>query len=153
MMSDSQKSLYEKDFYAWTQQQVALLKARKMNELDSEHLIEEMESMGASERHQLQNRLKVLLAHLLKWEYQPSLRSRSWNATIEEQRLSLHHLLEDSPSLKSLFSERLERAYPQGVLLAVKETYLDKTIFPPVCPYTVDQVLSLDFYPDENCGM
>jgi hypothetical protein len=140
-------NLHDRDFHAWTQQQAALLRAGNLAELDLEHLLEEIESMGASERNQLQNRLKVLIGHLLKWEYQPSHQSRSWAATIEEQRLSVTGLIDDNPSLKSHLVERLTKAYPQGVLLAVKETNLDKKTFPPTCPYTLDQILDPEFYP------
>lgn len=140
-------NLHDQDFHAWTQQQAALLRAGNLTELDLEHLLEEIESMGASERSQLQSRLKVLLGHLLKWDYQPSFRTRSWTATIKEQRLSVLELLDDNPSLRAIVSERLAKAYRQGVLLAVKEINLDEAIFPESCPYTLDQVLDLDYYP------
>lgn len=140
--------LHDSDFHAWTQQQAQLLKQGLLDQLDLEHLLEEVESMGASERNQLQSRLKILLGHLLKWQYQPLFRSRSWNATIEEQRLSLTDLLEDNPSLKNILEERLRKAYPQGVLLAVKETNLDKHTFPSTCPYSLKQILDVSFYPD-----
>ena len=104
--------------------------------------------MGASERSQLQSRLKVLLGHLLKWQYQPAYRGRSWIATIKEQRLSVMELLDDNPSLHSILGERIAKAYRQGVQLAVKETDIDECKFPLVCPYTLDQILDLDFYPD-----
>jgi hypothetical protein len=77
--------LYESDFYGWTQQQADLLKTGRLTELNVDHLSEEIESMGASERHQLQNRLRILLAHLLKWQFQPRLQGRSGLATIEER--------------------------------------------------------------------
>ena len=70
--------LHDLDFYAWTQQQVDILKSGNLDDVDIKHLIEEIESMGASERRELINRLAVLLAHLLKWNYQPSFRGRSW---------------------------------------------------------------------------
>lgn len=144
--------LYQTDFHAWTQQQAQLLKAGKLADIDLEHLIEELESMGASERNQLQNRLKILLAHLLKWQYQPAYRSRSWSATIKEQRLSLLDLLEDNPSLKSILESRLKKAYRLSVLLAVKETNFDETTFPEECPYTLEQVFRLDYYPENVKG-
>jgi hypothetical protein len=143
-------NLHDQDFYAWTQQQAGLLRDGRLAELDLAHLLEEVESMGASERNQLQNRLKVLIGHLLKWQYQPAFRSRSWNATIEEQRLSLVGLIEDNPSLKHVLPDRLLKAYPQGVLLAVKETNLDKKAFPAQCPYTLDQLFDFSFYPEES---
>ncbi len=143
-------NLHDKDFHAWTLQQADLLKAGKLHEIDLDNLIEEIESMGASERNQLQNRLKVLIGHLLKWQFQPAYRTRSWNATIEEQRLSVMTLIEDNPSLKSILDERITKAYPQGVLLAVKETNLDKKTFPSSCPYSVEQLFDLEFFPIES---
>jgi hypothetical protein len=143
-------NLHDKDFHAWTLQQADLLKAGKLHEIDLDNLIEEIESMGASERNQLQNRLKVLIGHLLKWQFQPAYRTRSWNATIEEQRLSVMTLIEDNPSLKSILDERITKAYPQGVLLAVKETNLEKKTFPSSCPYSVDQIFDLEFFPIES---
>ena len=141
-------NLHDQDFHAWTIQQANLLKAGKLHEIDLDNLVEEIESMGSSERNQLQNRLKVLIGHLLKWQFQPTYRSRSWNATIEEQRLSVIGLIEDNPSLQSILEERIAKAYPQGVLLAVKETNLDKKTFPPSCPYSTKQLLDVDFYPN-----
>lgn len=141
-------NLHDKDFHAWAIEQANLLKAGKLGEIDLDNLIEEIESMGASERNQLQNRLKVLIGHLLKWQFQPAYRSRSWNATIEEQRLSVIGLIEDNPSLKSILEERIAKAYPQGVLLAVKETNLDKKTFPPLCPYSTEELFDVGFYPD-----
>jgi hypothetical protein len=141
-------NLHSSDFYQWTQQQAGLIRAGRVNELDFDCLLEEIESMGASERSQLQNRLKVLLGHLLKWQYQPAFRGRSWNATIKEQRLSLMVLLDDNPSLGNILDERVGKAYCQGVLLAVKETNIDEREFPAVCPYTVNQILDVDYYPD-----
>lgn len=140
-------NLHDQDFHAWTQEQAGLIRAGKAGELDLEHLLEEIESMGASERSQLQSRLKVLIGHLLKWQYQPSFRSRSWTATIEEQRLSVLELLEDNPSLRTVLEERVRKAYPQGVLLAVKETDIDKRRFPSSNPYTLEQILDLAYYP------
>ena len=141
-------NLHEKDFHAWTIEQANLLKTGKLSEIDLDNLIEEIESMGASERNQLQNRLKVLIGHLLKWQFQPAYRSRSWNATIEEQRLSVIGLLEDNPSLTRILEERIAKAYPQGVLLAVKETSIDKKTFPASCPYSTEELLDRNYYHD-----
>ena len=142
-------NLHDQDFYAWTQQQAGLIRAGKVAELDLEYLLEEVESMGASERSQLQSRLKVLLGHLLKWQYHPAYRSRSWTATIKEQRLSVMELIDDNPSLRPLLDERIRKAYQQGVLLAVKETDIDERKFPQSCPYTKEQILDLGFYPGD----
>jgi hypothetical protein len=87
-------SSYEQDFYRWTQEQANLLRQGRLSAIDVDHLIEELDTMGARERRELANRLRVLLAHLLTWRYQPGRRSRSWRATIDEQRLSLDDLLD-----------------------------------------------------------
>ena len=141
-------STYEQDFYAWTRQQADLMRNRQYQALDLEHLIEEVESMGASERRQLANRLKVLMAHLLKWKYQSHLQSRSWAATIKEQRLSIQDLLDDNPSLQSMQASTIIRAYRLARLLAVKETNLEESTFPEQCPFSEQQLGDEDFYPD-----
>jgi hypothetical protein len=73
---------YQNDFYSWTQQQVALLKSKQFNKLDFDNLIEEIESMGISEKRELISHLTILLGHLLKWKIQPKKRSNRWRATI-----------------------------------------------------------------------
>ena len=84
---------YQTDFYNWTQQQAALLKARKFDELDFDNLIEEIESMGASERKELDSRLIELLLHLLKWQYQPKRKGSSWEVSIAKQRDGIEKVL------------------------------------------------------------
>ncbi|NJP11893.1 MAG: DUF29 domain-containing protein [Leptolyngbyaceae cyanobacterium RU_5_1] len=93
-------SLYETDFYAWTQEQSKLIKAQQWDQVDATNLIEEIETLGRKERQELRNRLGVLLGHLLKWQFQSENRSSSWLGTIREQRVQLKLLLQDSPSLK-----------------------------------------------------
>ena len=98
-------NLYEQDFYLWIETTAKQLKAGKFAEVDLDNLIEEIESMGRSEKRELKSRLIVLLMHLLKWQYQPEKRSESWRSTITEQRISIEALLEDSPSLQPLIAE------------------------------------------------
>lgn len=138
--------LYETDFYAWTQQQAALLRAGKLDEADIIHLAEEVESMGRSEKRELISRLSILLMHLLKWEYQPERRGASWEATIAVQRDDLADLLADNPSLRAGLEVALRDAYRKAVLLAVAETGLPKGRFPEVCPWGVGVVLQLANY-------
>lgn len=140
-------SSYEQDFYAWSQEQADLLRGRRFEALDMDHLIEELESMGARERRELTNRLKVLLAHLLKWQYQAHLRSRSWAATIKEQRMSIEALLDDNPSLHASMDQQIAKAYRMARLLAVKETNLEECTFPETCPYALDEIEQEDFFP------
>lgn len=139
------EDLYEADFYAWTQQQAGLLRSHYLEQLDVDNLIEELEEMGRWEKRELESRLEVLLMHLLKWQFQPSLRSRSWQLTIKEQRLRLLKLLKENPSLKSILPDYLVSAYALAIISAEKETGLDN--FPETCPYAVEQVLDQDFMP------
>ncbi len=141
------QSLHDLDFYAWTQQQVEFLRSGNLSEIDVKHLIEEIESMGASERRELINRLAVLLAHLLKWQHQPSFRGRIWQLTLKEQRRQLQRLLKDNPGLHARLEEFIADAYLDSILLAAKETGLEESAFPLSCPYTLDNLLDADFYP------
>jgi hypothetical protein len=142
---------YNKDFYAWLMKNADLLRQHKFNEVDIEHVAEELESMGKSEKRELTSRLTVLLAHLLKWKFQPALRSRSWKNTILTQRIDIKELLEDSPSLHYELGDRLAIAYEKARLSAEDETGIDKNNFPDNCPFTFEQLLKKDFLPeDEN---
>jgi hypothetical protein len=141
--------LHQMDFYAWTRQQAALLKAGQLAELDIEHLSEEIEGMGARERRELINRLAVLLAHLLKWELQPTYRGRSWQLTIKEQRRQLQRLLDDNPSLKSRLDEFIPDAYGDAVIIAAKETGLEESGFPAGCPYDSHGIMDAGCFPGD----
>ncbi len=138
-------SLYEQDLVAWTEEQAELLRAGKLRELDTEHLAEEIESLGSSERRELRNRFARLLQHLLKWQFQPELRSRSWATTIRVQRDELAGVLEDSPSLRATLPPLLPRAYDLGRGWALQETGL--LDLPEICPWTVEEALAADFLP------
>jgi len=142
-------NLYNIDFYAWTQQQAKLLRDRKWHELDLPNLIEEIESSGKQQRQELRNRLSVLIGNLLKWEYQPQQRSRSWLATIRVQRREAQALLQENPSLKSYLQEATSIAYQNGKDLAVGETNLPDKTFPVNCTYTLEEILSDSFFPGE----
>lgn len=139
--------LYEYDFYAWTQKQAALLKSGQWDQLDIANLVEEIEALGRQERRELLHRLGILVGHLLKWQLQPHLRGKSWQATITEQRRQIQRLLRDSPSLKPDLSAALQEAHQDGILLVVRETPLSEADLPAQCPYTFEQVMDPDFYP------
>lgn len=143
-------SLYETDFYAWTEAQVHLLKTQQWDGLDTVNLIEEVETLGRKERQELRNRLAVLIEHLLKWQFQPAQQSNSWLGTIREQRLQIKLLLQDSPSLKPYLEQALSDAYDLGVALAIRETELNEQVFPEVCPFSLGQVLELRFLPESE---
>jgi hypothetical protein len=141
-------TLHDRDFYAWTLQQANLLREGRLSEADIGHIAEELESMGASERRELTHRLAVLIAHLLKWQFQPELRGNRWRNTIDVQRFDVKELLEENPTLVAKLNERMEKAYSKSLLLAVRETGLSKQMFPPVCPFNAEQLLSEDYWPE-----
>jgi hypothetical protein len=141
--------LYEADFYAWTQEQVELLRNHQWHHLDVPNLIEEIASLGKQQRQELRNRLAVLVGHLLKWEYQPQNRSRSWLATIRVQRRDIGRLLKDNPSLAPDLEEALQEAYANARDLAMGETDLPETTFPVCCRYSLSEILGDRFFPGE----
>lgn len=139
--------LYDADFYAWTQRQAYLLRQRDLDNLDIENLAEEIESLGKQDQRELVSHLKILIAHLLKWEFQPTHRSRSWVFTIREQREEIEDLLERSPSLKPYLSEAIEKAYKRAITLAAKETGMRLREFPSEVNYTWEAIENSDFLP------
>ncbi|MEM8778743.1 MAG: DUF29 domain-containing protein [Cyanobacteria bacterium P01_G01_bin.49] len=141
-------TLHDTDFNLWIEQTVKQLKLGNFHEIDLENLIEEIESMGKSDKREVKTRLAVLLMHLLKWKYQSSKRSNSWLDTIREQRLQVSLLLKDSPSLKPLLEQEFEQWYQYGRKEAAKETKLSLNTFPEFCPFTIEQVLDSDFLPE-----
>jgi hypothetical protein len=142
--------LYDEDFYAWTQQQAVLLRARKWRDLDYDNLAEELEALGKRDRRELEHRLEILVMHLLKWRYQPERRDRSrgWRSTIREQRRRLARLLQDSPSLRSEVPALMDDGYPHARGKALDETSLAPETLPSTCPWTAAQVLDDAFWPE-----
>lgn len=147
-MATKNATLYDTDFYAWANEQAALLRAGRLSEADIENIAEEIESMGRSEKRELVSRLTVLLLHLLKWRYQPALQSNSWRRTIEQQRLHLEEHLADNPSLKSQLDQLITSAYRHARVEAEHETGLLRETFPVTCPFTYDEAMNPDFWPD-----
>lgn len=139
-------SLYEQDFYMWIETTAKQLKEGKFDEVDLTNLIEEIESMGRSEKRELKSRLIVLLMHLLKWQYQPEKRSESWRSTISEQRICIEGLLEDSPSLKPLISEVFDDCYQKARLKAADETGIKLNFFPKESPFSLEETLQVSFF-------
>src|ERR1700685_509097 len=120
---------YDRDFYAWANKQAALLRAGKLGEADFEHIAEEIESMGKTEKRELVSRLTVLLSHLLKWRFQPALRGNSWRLPIANARDEIVDLLADNPSLKTQLDEVVASAYRYGRRKAAAETDLPEEDF------------------------
>jgi hypothetical protein len=142
------RQLYDQDFYAWASKQAVLLREGRLSEADIKHIAEEIESMGRSERRELVNRLAVLLVHLLKWQHQPVLRSVSWRLELGEQRNRLEDHLADNPSLKSSLAETIAAAYRNAILGAARETAMDPDVFPTTCPWSYQQIMDPNFYPE-----
>jgi hypothetical protein len=142
--------LYETDFYAWTQQQAELLRQRRWVDLDLENLIDEVEGVGRSDKRQIESQLEVLTAHLLKWKYQPGRRGNSWMSTIFEQRHRLIGLIEDSPSLREFLRHEVAASYQAARLMAAKESGIAFGLFLEECPFTAEQVLDLEFFPEDR---
>ncbi|MBF0307196.1 MAG: DUF29 domain-containing protein [Alphaproteobacteria bacterium] len=142
--------LYERDFYAWANEQAALLRSGQLSTADIEHIAEEIESMGRTEKRELASRLTVLLTHLLKWRFQPERRGRSWRSTITIQRHALADHLADNPSLKSTLDQVLTRAYEDGRLGAIGETDLPESLFPSECPWSFERIMDAAFWPDHH---
>ena len=134
-------SLYDTDYVAWLEEQVAHLRAGRISALDVENVAEELESLMRSQRQQLENRLEVLILHLLKWDNQPDQRSNRWRATVAEQRGRIRRLLRDSPSLKRSLEEAAREVYAEALEQAAIETGLEESTFPPTLPYSVEQIL------------
>ena len=134
-------SLYDEDFLAWTEQQAALVRAGRLDQLDLDNLAEELDTMGRGEWGELENRLELLLMHMLKWDYQPARRSRSWKDTIREQRNALRRLLRRSPSLKRDLEDTVADVYPDALGRASDQTGLSPSTFPDRLPYSLAQVL------------
>jgi hypothetical protein len=143
-------NLYETDFYAWTLEQSKLLKEGDFKHLDIINLVEEIESLGKQQRQELRNRLGVLIGHLLKWDYQPEKRSKSWRVTIQIQRREISDLLEENPSLKPYLSEAIAKGYQAALDLVRLETPLDYEDLPKNCPYTPEQLFDPNFPTDLN---
>ncbi len=140
--------LYDQDFYLWIETTAKQLKEGRFSEIDLENLIEEIESMGRSEKHALESNLVVILMHLLKYKYQSEKRSNSWKGTIREHRRRLTRTFKDSPSLQPYFQEVLPECYQDARKQASDETGLSLDAFPVEFPFTVDECLNEDFLPD-----
>lgn len=140
--------LYDQDFFAWTQRTAARLRAGQLQAVDLEHLATEIEDMGKRDLKELNSRMQVLLMHLLKWQLQSARRAPSWQATMITQRLEIDAILRQSPSLRAKLASELGYNYAGAVKRAVPETGLDVGEFPPVCPFTLDQILDEHFLPE-----
>lgn len=142
------ENLYERDFYSWSQLQAQLVREGRFSELDLENLIEEIEDMGNRYRDKLESHLKLLLMHLLKWQYQPERRGVSWELSIKNHRDEVEDTLEKHPGLKSKLESMYPQAYLKAVRVAARETGNPIDIFPGNCPWPFEAVMEDEFLPE-----
>ena len=138
--------LYETDMRLWSEQQAELLRRRAANALDWDNLAEEIGDLAISQKREVRSRLEGLCQHLLKWAYQPERRSGSWRGSIIEHRERLEDLLQESPSLRPFADSLLARSYERARRRAEAETEMSD--LPPHCPWSVEQIISYEFWPD-----
>jgi uncharacterized protein DUF29 len=137
-----ERATYDRDFYTWTVEQAALIRAGRFGEVDRENVAEEIETLGRSEFSRLVSFYRLILLHMLKWEHQPNLRSRSWANSIALHRAHAAEVLEDNPGLAPRLEEAFARAYRLARLEAIGETGLSETAFPAARPFTREEMLS-----------
>src|SRR5262245_1131213 len=136
---------YELDFYGWLVEQARHVRDGRWDAIDRDNLAEEIESLGREQFNKLESALRVLMLHMLKWDFQPERRTRSWVLSIEAQRLELEDVLSDNPGLKPRIAEAITRGYRKARLEAARETGLDAGVFPNACPYSFDDMTTRDF--------
>lgn len=142
--------LYDTDFYLWTQTTAKLLKENKLDRVDFESLIEEIESMGRKDKKELKSKLTTLIEHLLKinyWQSEKANNARGWRQTIVEQRRQIQYLLEESPSLRGLLAEMWLECYTNARKDTLKKYELDYDIFPTEPAFSLEDTLNEDYIP------
>jgi hypothetical protein len=140
---------YEEDFYAWTLEQAELLRSGEFSKIDALSIAEEIESVGRRDRRELADRLENVIGELLKWRSQPGARCGNWQSAILTQRFEIEHIIEDSPSLRQFASVYLAEAYTDARERVIETMGLLQPDFPADCPFTLDQVLSHSFVPED----
>ena len=139
------KARYDRDLYGWSMEQAGFLREGRWNAIDQENLAEEIDSLGREQFNKLESALRVLLLHMLKWDHQPALRSRSWALSIKAQRVELEHILADNPGLMPRLGEAIARGYRRATIEAARETGLEEGEFPDACPYGWDDIILRTF--------
>lgn len=146
--SASAADLHDRDFYTWCRQQAALVRARRLGSIDWDNIAEELDSLGSELEHALESSYALLLMHLLEWRYQPQRRSRSWRSTIVRERNNVRRRLKRDPGLKGKMQELFSDAYDDARKQAAAETGLPLATFPVDCPFTMEEVMDEDWWPE-----
>ncbi|MEW6039030.1 MAG: DUF29 domain-containing protein [Pseudomonadota bacterium] len=141
-------NLYETDHAAWLAQQAELIRSGRLALVDQTHLLEELEAEVGNYRREIKRRLRVLIAHLLKWKYQPDQRSSSWRGTIRVQRIDIADVLKDNPSLRQTVRQAIKDAYPDAVKLAADVTGMLDDTYPASCEWEESEIMNPDFWPE-----
>lgn len=141
-------SLYDTDYVQWVETTLQKLQQKDYANVDWENLLDEIGDMSRSERRSIESNMMVLILHLLKWQYQPDRRSRSWQSSVVEHRRRVNKSLKESPSLKPFLRKELVEIYDDAVDQAVAETGLLVETFPAECPYAIAQILERGFLPE-----
>ena len=138
---------YDGDIVAWANEQAQLLRAGLFSQLDIQHIAEEIEDVGKSEKRELASRMAVLLAHLLKFQHQPERQSKSWQRTIKEQRNAIAICIKKTPSLKAELTDTdwWSGVWSDTVAKASEGTGLDD--FPESCPWPIETILDAAWLP------
>jgi hypothetical protein len=139
-----ERARYERDLYSWASQQAELLRAGRIAEADVLNIAEELDDVGNEQYDKLESALRIILIHLLKWDYQPERRSRSWQASIRVQRNHVLKVLRKNPGLKSALDEAVVEAYADARIEAALQTSLEDEIFPYDCPFSYDEIMQRD---------
>lgn len=141
---------YDEDFARWSAEQSELIRQRRFDEVDLENVADEIESLGRSDKREIESRMKVLLVHLLKLKFQPGQGKPGWTSTITEQRRRIRKVIEESPSLTAYPMSVLGEEYEYARGDAAEETGIAVATFPETCPFSIEQVLGLSFFPTTN---
>jgi len=142
-----EKSLYDRDYHAWVQEQVAALERGNFGALDVAHLADEVEDLGRSQKHAMRSNLNVMLLHLIKWVYQPERRKPGWENSIQEHRGRLLDDIAESPSLRRYPAEVLAKEYGYARRKAAVQMRQSVRTIPQSCPFTIEQILDPNFLP------
>lgn len=147
-VTEEPPTLYDRDLNLWLEQQAILLRERRFGELDLANLVEEIDSMGRKDKKAIKSNLVIVLLHLLKHQFRPKRRSRSWLDSILEHRQRLRDDLAESPSLRGHLEVVLAAAYADARARAITQTGLSERAFPRTSPYTLEQALDTRFLPE-----
>ena len=150
LLFNQNQGLYKKDFNLWLEGTIQALRDGKLLEVDYAHLIEELESMGRSEKNDLKSHFKTLIFYLLKFKYQSQKRTNTWRYTITKYRQEIKNYLETSPSFKQFLTEMSDQCYQDARRLTSDKIGLSPHVFPQECPFSLEEILDLDYLPEEN---